>query len=162
MHQELEAGPARDRAAPQALIPLLRPIYARCSPFTYPLIRVSAGLLLVPHGGQKLFGWFGANPERIAAAFSKIGFEPGWLWVMAAGSAEFLCGLLIAIGFLTRPAALGATILLAVAVKVQSPFGWFWTAGGIEFALFWAVVTFAIALHGGGRFSLDGVIGKEF
>jgi putative oxidoreductase len=158
----LEAGVPRDRAAPQALIPMLRPLYARCSLLAYPLIRLAAGLLLVPHGGQKLFGWFGANPERLAAGFSKIGFEPGSLWVMVAGSVEFFCGLLIAIGFLTRPAALGATILLAVAVKVQSPAGWLWTGGGVEFALFWAVVTFAIALHGGGRFSLDGKIGREF
>ena len=32
---------------------------ARLAPLGYPLIRITAGLMLMPHGAQKLFGWFG-------------------------------------------------------------------------------------------------------
>ncbi|MEE2798955.1 MAG: DoxX family protein, partial [Pseudomonadota bacterium] len=34
-------------------------IFERLAPLGYPLIRITAGLMLMPHGAQKLFGWFG-------------------------------------------------------------------------------------------------------
>lgn len=162
VHSTIEPLAKQRARVPRAIIAPMQQFYVRYSILAYPLIRIAAGLLLVPHGAQKLFGWFEGNPERLATIFSKIGFQPGWLWVSVTGSVEFFCGLLIAIGLLTRPAALGATILLIVAVKVQSPNGWFWSGGGIEFPVFWAVVTFAIFLRGGERYSLDSAIGKEF
>ena len=33
----------------------------RLAPLAYPLVRIAAGLMLVPHGAQKLFGWFGGH-----------------------------------------------------------------------------------------------------
>ncbi len=33
--------------------------FERLSFLSYPLVRITAGLLLMPHGAQKLFGWFG-------------------------------------------------------------------------------------------------------
>lgn len=140
----------------------LSAVYDALAPFSYPLIRITAGLLLVPHGAQKLFGWFGGNPERTAVLFEKIGFIPGPFWVTVTGTVEFFCGLLIAIGLLTRPAAVGATILLAVIISVQSGSGWFWTDRGIEFPLLWIAITLAIAVRGGGEWSLDRALGREF
>ncbi len=42
----------------------------------YPLMRIATGLMFVPHGAQKLFGWFGGNTQATAAFFSKLGIEP--------------------------------------------------------------------------------------
>ena len=39
--------------------------------------------------------------------------------------------------------------------------GFFAMNGGYEYAMFWAVVCFAIFLRGGGPFSIDAKIGKE-
>ena len=149
-------------AAPRPIIAPLQSVYERVSWLAYPLIRVAAGLVLMPHGAQKLFGWFGANPERLAAAFESIGFVPGAFWVVAAGIIEFVGGFLVAVGWLTRPAALATSGLLFIAVGVQIPNGWFWTNGGIEFPLLWAVAMLAVALGGGGRLSVNSAIGREF
>ena len=40
-------------------VPGLGRIYAALSPLTLPLLRVATGLLLMPHGAQKLFGALG-------------------------------------------------------------------------------------------------------
>jgi hypothetical protein len=52
-------GGGRNRAPLAPAIPALAPITAALSPFAELLIRIAAGLLLVPRGTQKLFGWFG-------------------------------------------------------------------------------------------------------
>jgi putative oxidoreductase len=41
------------------LIPALRPVYAGLSGLAEAAVRLIAGLFLVPHGAQKLFGAFG-------------------------------------------------------------------------------------------------------
>jgi len=153
--------PPRARDVPDLFIPGLRRLYAVTEELAYPLIRFAAGALLVPHGAQKLFGWFGGDPARLAGVFEQIGLFPGSRWVAVTGMIEFFGGALVAVGLLTRPAALACTALLLVAVMVQAPFGWFWTNRGVEFALLWAVLCLAIAMRGGGGLSLDRAIGKE-
>ena len=76
----------------------------RLQPFAYRALRVVAGLMFAFHGMQKLFGWY-ATAAR-PASFSQ-------LWVGAL--IELSCGLLIASGFLLRPAAFLASGTMAVA-----------------------------------------------
>ena len=35
---------------------------ATFAPYAFAILRIIAGLLLVGHGGQKTFGWFGGQP----------------------------------------------------------------------------------------------------
>jgi putative oxidoreductase len=139
------------------IIPPLGYIYRALEALTWPLIRFAAGLFLVPHGAQKLFGWFdGRGLEATSASFARMGFGS------LVGAVEFVGGILIALGLLTRPAAMAATILLAVAVAVHLPNGFFVTKGGFEYAMLWAVLCASIAVRGGGRLSLDRALGREF
>ena len=46
---------------PGLFFPFMAGFYDRASGFAYPLIRFFTGLILMPHGAQKLFGWFGAR-----------------------------------------------------------------------------------------------------
>jgi putative oxidoreductase len=79
------------------------------------------------------------------------------------GITEFFGGLCLVLGFLTRPAAAAATILLTVAaVKVHLPNGFFWSNGGWEYPVLWALMALAVFFRGGGEFSLDARIGREF
>ena len=48
-----------DATAPCHYIPAFKGIYAAFDPIALPLLRVTTGLILMPHGCQKLFGWFG-------------------------------------------------------------------------------------------------------
>ncbi len=130
----------------------------------WPLVRVTAGLLLVPHGAQKLFGWFGGHGLDATGGFfaDKLGLEPGVVFALAAGLIEFFGGLMLAAGLLTRPVALAVAALMAVAVfHVHLGAGFFWTAGGYEYPLMWGMLALAVALHGGGAYSLDRRLGLK-
>ena len=150
-----------DRTPPERLfIPALAGLYDRLSGFTYPLVRVIAGLWLMPHGAQKLFG---GNAEGFAGYFAKIGIEPALPLVYLAGSVEFFGGFLLAIGLLTRPAAVAVCVLLFVAIfKVHMANGFFITNGGYEYAMMWMFLSLSIAIRGGGPLSVDARLGKEF
>ncbi len=154
---------ANNTSSPKLIVPAAAGLYAWGADMSYPLVRFFAGLVLAPHGAQKLFEWFGGNQAGAIGFFNKIGLEPGGLWVIVTGSIEFFGGLLIAIGLLTRPAALGAMIVMIMAIlTVNAGGGYFWTKGGYEYPLLWGIIFFAIFLKGGGNMSVDSKLGKEF
>ncbi|MPY72116.1 MAG: DoxX family membrane protein [Alphaproteobacteria bacterium] len=132
-------------------------------PLGAPLIRIVAGLMLMPHGAQKLFGAFGGGGlSGTAEGFGRIGIEPALPMAALAGGVEFFGGLMLAIGLFTRPAAVAVGIVMLVAVfKVHWANGFFASAGGFEYALLWGVVAAGFAMRGGGRYSVDAAIGRE-
>ena len=127
----------------------------------FPLVRIVAGALLIPHGAQKLFGWFGGYGLTATGQFfgEKLGMHPGLVFAFLAGFVEFFGGLALVAGLLTRTAAVGVAILMAVALSIHVGNGFFWTGGGLEYPLMWGLVAIAIAIHGGGRYSLDDKLG---
>lgn len=129
----------------------------RLEPLAWPLVRIAAGLLLVPHGAQKLFGWFGGHGLAGTAEYfgGTLGLQPGLLFALTAGIIEVFGGLFLALGLLTRPVALVVAAFLAVTVSVHWSSGFFWTEGGFEYPLLWSLVALAIFFRGGGRGSLD-------
>ena len=145
-------------------IPGLAGLYDKLACAAYPIVRVTAGLFLMPHGAQKLFGMFGGGGiSGTAGFFSKLGLEPAMPLVVLVGFVEFFGGLCIAIGFLTRPFAAAAFILLMVAVfKVHLGNGFFVNKGGYEYALMWALLMATVFIKGGAHCSVDRKIGKEF
>jgi putative oxidoreductase len=145
------------------ILPFLAPLYAALAEPTYALTRFVAGAFLVPHGMWKLFGITGGTREGMIDFFSRIGLEPAALLVNLVGSVEFFGGILIALGLLTRPAAAAATVTTATAaIYFHLPLGFYVEPGGVEFSALWAVVLLMIAIRGGGRISLDALIGREF
>ena len=69
---------------------------------------------------------------------------------------------MLASGLLTRPiAALVAAVMAGAILTVHLPAGYFWTDGGYEYPLMWALLALAFVIRGGGRFSLDALIGRE-
>lgn len=149
-------------STPRAVVPALATIENALAPFAEPLVRVTTGLLLVPHGAQKLFGAFGGYGVEGTGQFfaTQLGL-PAWL-ALVAGLIEFFGGLALAAGFLTRVAAALVAGMMAVAVvQVHLGAGFFWTAGGYEYPLFWGVVALSFAIRGGGRASIDALIGRE-
>ena len=144
-------------------VPALSGLTASLSPLGEPLARAAAGLMLMPHGAQKLFGWFGGYGVEATGQFfaTKLGL-PAPL-ALLAGLIEVFGGLALALGLFTRPAAALIVALMAVAVfAVHLPAGYFWTNGGYEYPLLWGLVALSFALRGGGRYSLDALVGREF
>ncbi|MFI8239392.1 DoxX family protein [Streptomyces sp. NPDC085866] len=121
------------------------------------LVRLTFGLLMAAHGGQKLFGIFGGNGlTATGRAFASIGYRPGKLFAVMGGTSEFLGGLGLALGLLTplAAAALIGTMINAMAT-VTGAHGLWDTDGGVEYSVCITVVAIAIAAIGPGRLALD-------
>ncbi|MBO3287353.1 DoxX family protein [Paenibacillus sp. FSL M8-0228] len=124
------------------------------------LIRLVVGLLLVGHGAQKLFGWFGGyGPKGTGGWMESIGIKPGVFMAVAAGLMELLGGALFAVGLLTPLAAflITATMLGAI-FKVHGQNGIWATANGYEYPLVLIAVVIGIALTGAGSYSIDAIL----
>jgi putative oxidoreductase len=143
-------------AGRRLFIPSLGGLYASLHDSAETLLRVVAGGALFIHGLGKIGDPFGA-----AGMVEGLGFYPGAFWSLMLSCAEFFGGILLAVGFLTRPAALAATIVLLVTVW----FHWI-TMGqgysGAEKSILWAAMCFFFFIRGGNRHSVDARIGKEF
>lgn len=110
----------------------------------YALMRVVVGLLFAVHGAQKLFGVLGGKVMT------------GNPLMLTAGIIEFVGGLLIAVGLLTRIAAFLASGEMAVAYfKVHAPQGFWPIQNQGELAVVYCFVFLFIAAYGGGIYSLD-------
>ena len=140
--------------------PGLAGLYQRFSPFSYALMRFATGAILVPHGVQKIMNTPIAKfAPNIAAKGLPFAEALAYLTYFAE-SAAAVC---LAAGLFTRIAAAMIGIeMLVIVILFQWQFGYFWTNRGYEFALLWAVLCIAIFFKGGGRYSIDRLIGKEF
>lgn len=144
------------------LLPQLGGVYAALDRYSWPLVRAATGLFYVPHGLQKLFGFWDGGLPKYAPFFAKLGFEPGMLWVGYIGSLELFGGLMLALGLLTRLVAAQFCVFMALgAFYVTIRRGYFWTGGGMELSLYLLLICLAILIRGGGAWSVDRVLGRE-
>jgi len=108
-------------------------------------MRIVLAFIYMAHGLQKLFGMFGGHAVPIGSLFG------------VAGILETVLGALIALGFMTSWAALiasgemAAAYFIAHARRAPLPI-----QNGGELAVVLCFAFLYIAVHGGGRFSLDG------
>ena len=143
---------------PRLVVPALESVYRTVAPITEPLIRVAAGGSLALHGFPILFG----STEAAAKFLESVGFENAFFWTYVVGIVEFVCGLCLAIGFLTRLVAIPIIgFLLTAIVTYHWQFGFAWENRGVEYPLFWAIVVFHFLIRGAGPWSVDALIGRE-
>ncbi|MFT4732453.1 MAG: putative oxidoreductase [Gammaproteobacteria bacterium] len=126
-------------------------------------LRLIAGIIFFAHGAQKLFAWFGGyGLGGTGQWMESIGLSPGYLMALMAGSAEFFGGILLIIGFLTRPTALILAITMIVAIfTVHINNGLFMSDNGYEFGLSLVAITLALFIQGGGKYSIDNNVYKR-
>lgn len=126
------------------------------------LLRIFVGLIFAAHGSQKLFGWFGGGGLAGTAQWMEsIGLAPGTLMALLSGGTEFFGGLALIIGLLARPAALGLSFTLLVAIfSVHIHNGLFMANNGYEFALALLGGTLAVLIEGAGKLSFDRAIAR--
>jgi putative oxidoreductase len=115
---------------------------------------------LLPHGIQKVLT---VPISRFAPNIAAKGlpFAEGLAYLTYF--AESVAAACLAIGLFTRiAAAIVGLEMLVIVLLFQWQFGYFWTVRGYEFALLWLLLCIAIFFKGGGRYSIDRLIGKEF
>ena len=126
------------------------------------VLRAGVGGVLVAHGAQKLFGWFGGHGIRgTGAAFEQMGFRPGRASAVAAGLGEAGGGALIALGLATPAAGAAAVGTMIPAATVHAPAGFFASGGGYEYPALLAVSSAALSLTGPGDWSVAAVLGQR-
>jgi putative oxidoreductase len=144
------------------MFPGLAGFYAWMGPVAYTLVRFIIGITVFMHGWGKITG----GAAGVTAYFAKLGMPaPGAMayWAIFIETAGALC---VAIGLFTRffAAALAIEMLIAMFL-VHWANGFLVSVGqqknGIEYVLLLGIVFFAIAIRGGGPYSVDAKIGKE-
>ena len=144
-------------------IPALGNLWASLQSIALPILRAGLGIILIAHGCQKLFGMFGGmGLNANAALFERLGYSPGMFWGTLVGCTETIGGTLLVIGLFTRPASLAVVIFMIFSIHFTSAKGFFWSAGGMEYSILILLVALAFLIRGGGEYSVDKSIGKEF
>jgi putative oxidoreductase len=84
-------------------------------------------------------------------------------WAYYLGALEFFGGILLVLGFLTRPvAAPFAGFMYVAAFHYNITRGYWWTLGGTEMPLLLLAIAPVMLVRGGGEYSLDRKWGREF
>jgi putative oxidoreductase len=120
-------------------------------PVALVLLRLVLGAVLIGHGWHKVNGHLHEFADHVAS----LGI-PAWLGYVSAFT-EFIGGILLIVGLLTRCAAFAVLIDLSVAIgKVHWKHG-FMGQGGYEFPLALWAIAFALIFFGAGPISIDGI-----
>jgi putative oxidoreductase len=131
------------------------------------LLRICLGLVFFAHGAQKVLGWFGGQGFTGSLGFFTQGLGiPAALAVLAI-AAEFLGGIGLLFGLLTRIAAFGIAVVMAVALfLVHAENGLFmnWYGNqrgeGFEFHLLAIAIAATLVARGAGAWSVDRLVEK--
>ena len=141
------------------LHPGLTGFYESMLPIAETFLRIVVGIMFLMH----VSGKFNAGPSGVAAnVMAKNGLEPAILWAYVIMFLELVGGVCLIIGLFTRffAAALAIEMLVALLV-VHLPKGYTAAGGGYEYVLLIGAACFAIAIRGGGPYSIDRFLGKE-
>lgn len=115
------------------------------APQALAVLRIMTALLFLAHGTQKLIGF-------PAADFAPPAFSIFWF----AGIIEIVTGILIAIGFFTRPAAFLASGTMAVAYfMVHNPSNFFPANNGGDAAILFCFIFLYLVFAGPGAWSVN-------
>lgn len=126
------------------------------------VLRVMLGIVFLPHGAQKVLGWFGGyGLEGTLNYFTQTMGIPLVLAILVI-TVEFLGAMGLIVGFLTRLIAFGIACDMAGAiyfVHLNNGFFMNWSgkqAGeGFEFHLLAITIAAALMITGSGKASVD-------
>ena len=126
------------------------------------VVRIVLGVIFIAHGSQKLFGAFGGPGVVGFSMFMKqLHMNPPLLWAFIVSLTEFLGGMGVLFGLLTRWAALGLTSTMVVAIALVHGKNGLMGPGGFEYNLALIALSLALVFWGPGKISLEGAFGKE-
>lgn len=126
------------------------------------ILRVGLGVVLVAHGLQKLFGWWGGpGLAGFKSSLSDIGYQHADVLTYVAAGGQILAGVLLVLGLFTPLAAAGALaylingLLAGISAQAGSRSLPFFLPGGHEYEITLIIMATAVILVGPGRYGLD-------
>ena len=143
---------------PRPLLPFLQPLYDLVVPLAWPLVRIAVGWNFIVHGYAKIVRGMDKQAEMLA----HDGLDWGVPFAQFLTVVELGGGIFIALGLFTRFWAAACAIELGyITFVLYWSHGFSWLTRGYEYTLMWGLISLAIALRGGGPYSLDRALGRE-
>ncbi|WP_420577439.1 DoxX family protein [Ekhidna sp.] len=127
------------------------------------ILRVGLGVVILPHGLQKILGVFGGHgPQWTVDMWQQWWGVPGFItWLVILGESIGMICLILGLCTRIMSAALGI-IMLGAVYLVHGQFGffmnWYSQPGrgeGFEFHLLVFTIIIALLIKGGGKWSVD-------
>jgi len=129
------------------------------------ILRVMLGVVMFPHGAQKVFGWFGGNGFSGTMGFFTTQLNIPAVLAFLVIMAESVGAVMLVLGFAARLAAFGIACVMVGAIwLVHLPNGFFMNwfgkqAGeGFEYHLLAIAISAAVMIAGSGKWSVDRAI----
>lgn len=124
-------------------------------------LRLAAGAIFISHGSGKFGIGGGGGLDGVTGMVTSLGFPMPGLFAILLASSEFIGGILLVLGFMTRFAAFTQVIAMAVAVFMVHWSNGLSGQGGYEWAMLLGIAAFALMMDGAGRFSVDGMLSRK-
>jgi putative oxidoreductase len=150
---------AEAQTEPKLALPFLRPFYDAVIPLSWPIIRIAVGWNLLMHAWGKITSL--PPSDAMIKGYADLGLSAPSFWFWAALATETLGGISLILGLFTRFFAAAVAIEMLVITCLYWSNGFGWMHRGYEYVMLWGLVCFAIALRGGGPYSLDRKLGRE-
>lgn len=146
---------------------MLKALFRTSNSFSFLVLRIALGVVMFPHGAQKVLGWYGGpGYEKTIEIFTTNMHFP-LLFVLLLMAAEFAGSLFLIIGFLTRVSALAIGTSMSICAymnHLQHGFFMNWLGNqkgeGFEFHILVAGIALALVFGGAGMLSVDKKLGK--
>jgi putative oxidoreductase len=127
------------------------------------IVRLTLGIVIFPHGAQKLLGWFGGYGFSGTMGFLTGMAHLPWILALLVILIEFFGALFLVFGFATRLAAFGMLanfIGIVITSHLHNGFFMNWAntpnvGQGFEYHLLVIGMSLALLIAGGGKASLD-------
>lgn len=148
----------------------MKKIFATNSENTTALIaRLALGIVVFPHGAQKLLGWFGGYGFEGTMGFLTGAAGLPWIVALLVILIEFFGAVFLIAGFATRLAALciiGTFVGVVLTSHLNSGFFMNWykqpnTGEGLEYFILLFGLAIVSLIAGGGKASIDAVISNS-
>lgn len=132
------------------------------------ILRIVLGVILFPHGAQKLLGWFGGYGFDGTMGFLTGTAGLPWIIAFLVIAIEFFGAIALIVGFGTRIVAVGIIALFAGIVftsHLQNGFFMNWAGNqpgeGYEYHLLVIGMALALLVSGAGKWSVDYALQKK-
>jgi putative oxidoreductase len=145
-----------------------RTLFQTDATWTPAVARIALGAVMLPHGLQKLMGWFGGYGFTNTLHYFTDTMHVPWILALAVIVTESFGALALIFGAATRLAAAGVGAVFVVAVAtVHAPNGFFmnWAGNqkgeGIEYFILGLALVAIVLVRGAGRASIDGAFSSR-
>ena len=126
------------------------------------ILRVLLGLVVFPHGAQKLLGWFGGYGFSGTMDFFTQSVGLPWIVGFMVIVLEFVGSVALISGVATRLFAMTFMILafgIMFTSHIQNGFFMNWLGNqageGFEYFLLWIAISVSLIITGSGKYSID-------